>query len=37
MKERTRRFFWFAALYVGGLGAFILVTLVIKASLKLLR
>ena len=37
MKERPRRIFWFAALYVGGLVAFMLVTTVIKASLRLLR
>jgi hypothetical protein len=37
MNERRRRIFWFAALYVAGLVAFLLVTTVIKASLKLLR
>jgi len=37
MKERPRRIFWFATLYVAGLVAFMLVTTVIKASLRLLR
>ena len=37
MKERSRRIFWFAALYVAGLATFLLITTVIKASLELLR
>jgi hypothetical protein len=37
MNDRRRRIFWFAALYVAGLVAFLLATTVIKASLKLLR
>jgi len=37
MKERPRRIFWFAALYVAGLVTFLLITTVIKASLRLLR
>jgi hypothetical protein len=37
MNERRRRILWFAALYVASLVAFLLVTTVIRASLKLLR
>jgi hypothetical protein len=37
MSERRRRIVWFATLYVGGLATFLLVTALIRASLKLLR
>jgi len=37
MKERPRRIFWFATLYVAGLVTFLLITTVIKASLELVR
>jgi hypothetical protein len=37
MNERRRRIFWFAVLYLAGLVTFLVVTMVIKSSLKLLR
>jgi len=37
MNERRRHLFWFVALYAAGLVAFLLVTVVVKASLRLLR
>jgi hypothetical protein len=37
MNERRRRILWFAVLYGASLATFLLVTTVIRASLKLLR
>jgi hypothetical protein len=37
MNEQRRHIFWFAALYAAGLVGFLLVTVVVKASLRLLR
>jgi hypothetical protein len=37
MNDGRHRIFWFIALYVAGLATFLLVTTVIKISLKLLQ
>ncbi len=37
MSERRRHIFWFVALYAAGLVGFLLITVVVKASLRLLR
>lgn len=37
MNERRQRLLWFAALYLGGLIAFLLATSLIKCGLKLLK
>jgi hypothetical protein len=37
MNERRRHLFWFVALYAAGLVGFLLITVVVKASLRLLR
>jgi hypothetical protein len=37
MNERRRRIYWFVTLYVASLAMFVLITTIIKASLKLFR
>ena len=37
MNKRHRHIFWFVALYAAGLAGFLLITVVVKASLRLLR